>query len=203
MAKLALDILKNTIPQSNCKIKEVWMDADGCLVDWEGYVAKRLHLFSDIFHIKDFRANIPILNSMDKVEREVLIKKYYRRFPDTFLNLDITTECFHLIEIMKYLDSKDIPVKILTSLDNKHHDLDTAKTHKLLNLTGHLNQFGVNYDIEVVTTHSDKTQYAKHGGLLIDDYHRNVSTFIDKGGMGICHKDPNKTIMELVDLLKA
>lgn len=203
MPDIALQLLNNLNPLTNpnLKVREVWLDADGCFVDWEGYIAKRIHLLSNIFSVTDYRANIPILNGMDKGEREKLIRAYYHHFPDTFLNLDITTSFHYFVCIARWLQKHGIPVKILTSLDNKHHNLEVATHHKHLNISKHLHQHRISLPIEVVQTHSDKTAYAKEGSLLIDDYHRNVTTFIEHGGMGILHKKPENTIRELYDIM--
>lgn len=184
-------------------ITKVYMDADGCLVDWEGYVGKRLHHFNkELFSVEDYRGNIPVLNGMEREARATLIKRYYRMYPDTFLDLDILPTFHYLIEIMTILRKLDLEVSILTSLDVHHHDLKLAEYQKGYNLKLHMSNVSVNFPIEVVKTHEGKLAYADKHSILIDDYHRNVDQFISASGKGILFMDTELVVDELFDLLR-
>ena len=92
-------------------------------------------------------------------------------------------------ELVKYLQSLNIPIEILTAGSGP-----AAKAGKQMWLKKH----GLgNLKFNIVNSGKDKWEFAEAGDLLIDDMTENVKLFIDAGGMGIIHSSTTDTIQKL------
>jgi len=115
--------------------------------------------------------------------------------PNFFYNLDLLPGSFLMLEALLIKHGTDI-VEILTATPRPTNLLATADEDKrrwVRDLAGD--------EIVVNTVVGGKNKYKfleeNPRAVLIDDYERNIKLWVEHGGCGILHTDPDSTITKL------
>lgn len=147
------------------------IDADGFLVDWQGYVIE--HHFPEL--------TIEELNQMDSDVRHHLLREMYNNDPQLFYKLEPMPGAR---EFMQFIMDLGEPWRVLTSAGSDHPDFKLAEESKRQNLKKH---FGIpRENIIVCPESSSKSLYAEHkDDILIDDYFLNIEQWKEAGSVGI------------------
>jgi hypothetical protein len=100
-------------------------------------------------------------------------------------------------ELLNFIRQTGLDVEILSSSGGKkYHDQVTAQKMKWLK------DHGIDYTPNIVPGRRLKAEYAKPDTILIDDTPDVIESFDQAGGVGILHKDAEKTIEKLKQLLE-
>lgn len=153
-------------------IDTIYLDMDGVLVDFRGGCEK-------LSAIEGFKVDWETVHSEG---------------PEFWSNLDWTKEgkrFYYWLE--KYCDENDIELCILSSVN--YDDGITGKLEWLRN-----NCRIPSKNIYIVKTGKDKAKYASEKSLLIDDYGKNIKSFIMAGGKGIKFDSAGQVRQELLKL---
>ena len=155
---------------SKPKVKCIYVDMDGVLADFR----KR--------YIELFDAD-----PMDSHKHKKM-KDNWNKFVDDdgFETLDMMPDAKIGI---KFLNSLDIPIKILGSTANEKQYPPIVK-QKLIWLKDHK----IDWEPHFVPGKRFKKDYAEEGYVLIDDTESTIEKWTDKGGIGIYHTDWITTI---------
>lgn len=115
--------------------------------------------------------------------------------PDWYLSIPLKKDA---LQLMSYVRSLNVPVKMLTATGWDWVRVGTAKT---IYCTKRLNVEPS--DVLTVVEGRKKFAFARPGYVLIDDMERNVLPWCVAGGFGILHKNADDTIQQLKGLLVA
>jgi len=100
------------------------------------------------------------------------------------------------LELLKYIISLDIPVEILSSSGGHKHHEEVKKQKKIW-----LKRHHIDFTANIVPGRKLKATYAKPDIILIDDTEDVIDDFNIAGGIGILHKDTEKTIKIVQSIL--
>lgn len=97
-----------------------------------------------------------------------------------------------------FISSLGLQVKILSSTSAKASNSNVADIGKRMWLNTNLSPIPVDENIILVDSATMKQTYAKSiNDILIDDYSKNISSWVAKGGRGVRHISVDQTINEL------
>lgn len=101
-------------------------------------------------------------------------------------------------QLKEYVFSHFLRIGILSSSSRKSHGSNIVKQGKMkwLKKHGFLSKIP-NSNILIVDSAQDKKRYAWENKILVDDYEKNVRSWIGAGGIGILHTSVENTIKEL------
>ena len=99
-------------------------------------------------------------------------------------------------QLISFVKDNFLYIKILSSTSKQAFKTNSVEDGKKLWLR-HYNIPVYNDDIILVDSAQDKQHYAIKNGILVDDYKKNVDSWISKGGIGILHTSANDTIKQL------
>lgn len=101
-------------------------------------------------------------------------------------------------ELKSYVFSHFLRIGILSSSSKKNHGSNIVKQGKLkwLRKHGFLNKIP-NSNVIIVDSAQDKKRYAWKNKILVDDYEKNVRSWIGAGGIGILHTSSKESIKQL------
>lgn len=159
---------------------EFFIDLDGLGSNWQKYV------------IDNHYPELTIGQLNQHHRRDELLIKMYRKDPRLFSKLPVINS---YRAILDYLDAKGVPWNILTSASSHHTSYEVVRDDKLEYVSQH---FDVSSDRVIVTESSaTKVQYAKPGRVLIDDFHRNCTEWVNEGGVAI-QVSPNDYCIDML-----
>ena len=99
-------------------------------------------------------------------------------------------------ELLKFIISLDIPVEILSSSGGQRHHEEVKRQKKVW-----LKRHHIDFTANIVPGRKLKATYAKPDIILIDDTEDVIDDFNIAGGIGILHKDTEKTIKNVQSIL--
>ncbi|MBO7691326.1 MAG: hypothetical protein J6T10_01670 [Methanobrevibacter sp.] len=153
-------------------IDTIYLDMDGCIVD--------------------FRKGCEELDAIEgyKVDWE----KVHANGIDFWANLPWTPEGERFYKwLEKYCDEQGIDLCILSQVN--YDEGVQGKYEWLMNNTRVPNK-----NIYIVKTGKAKAKYASNSSLLIDDFGKNIESFVMAGGKGIKFESPGQVRQELMKL---
>ena len=156
-------------------VQQIYLDLDGVFADYK----KR---FKEIVHFEYDEDPEGSWKRLDKVDHLFLTLEPFpnaKRFYDT-------------------IAGTGVPHKFLTALPRLTGKLNTAAQDKTQWVHTHLNP-----EADVICTEGwrGKAAYAQPDAILIDDMQRNIDAWREAGGIGILHKDPTSTLLDLAAYL--
>jgi len=171
-------------------IKQIYLDMDGVLVDQYSVLAKLINLTTEQF-------NEELKNCTTKGTKEAfIIPLILQSIKTKGFELAPPTDFYKVVveQLLPACKNKNINVQILSSaMSPNNHNSDIVqqkikwlKTHNLDHLQAH---FPLGSKL--------KQTYATSDSLLIDDYERNVTQWIEKQGVAILHTNVETTLLEL------
>lgn len=101
-----------------------------------------------------------------------------------FATLDMMPNAHNLIYLLQDIQSKGVNIEILSSL-GKADDLERVYKDKCTWLNNH----GIMFPRNFVTTKKYKRNFANCHSILIDDNSTNIQQFVSSGGIGILYDD--------------
>ncbi len=161
-------------------IKEIFLDMDGCVSDFE----KR---YKELYHAEPEVDYGLSKNKVNKLHRE-----RFKTFIDDnhFASLDILPGTYEAIAFFEEINEKyKIPVCFLTSSAREEY-LTTIENQKKQWLKSH----NINFNLMIVPGKRYKCLYAKPGRLLCDDTKQNIDDWVSHGGIGLHHTTWETTI---------
>jgi hypothetical protein len=155
------------------KISKIYLDLDGVIADFE----KR---YQSLYHIRP---------------REAQTHKEFNKFFDEF----IATKQFATLDFMpdteeglRYLDSLDIPIEILSSTaSEERYDAISKQKRNWLQINS------INYKQNFVPGKKHKYKFATADSVIIDDTESVINDWRKAGGIGILHKSWPETISKM------
>lgn len=157
--------------------QKIFIDLDGVLSNFELGV-----------HRLGFNLE-KIMNSNDNKKKGFLWSTI-RKNPDFWYNLELLEDALELWDYFKGKDSY-----ILTGIPATFgkEDFEKVKQSKINWVKKHLN---LDEDKIICCITSKKPTYIvpNHSNILIDDTTKNISNWLNAGGVGIIHKNTEKTI---------
>ena len=157
---------------------KIYLDMDGVLVDFISAVYK-------LFKLKDFREWEKI--GKDKYDE---INKIGEKW---WSEMDWLSDGKKL---WNYLKKYNVTILSAAPKDKTSHPIATEGKRNWLN-----KNIGSSYSSDaIITTAVEKQKWANKKSILIDDSERNIKQWINKGGIGILHKNTNDTIKQLKGL---
>lgn len=159
------------------RIETIFLDIDGCIADFE----KR---YIELYGITPKEA-----------DTKGRFKDDFKHFIETgqFATLDPMPDA---VELLKYIDSLDIPKFILGSTAYEKVHVEVSRQKEIW-----LNDMDIDYPPIFVPGKRLKAQYAKPNSVLIDDTKSNIDQWNAKGGISILHTSAKSTIQQLRDIL--
>lgn len=135
-------------------------------------------------------------------DRSALFKRFLPDYAkaEGFLTQPLMPDAIKLVDYVLTLRKEGkINVAILTSAGQFHDcpDMVRQKSQWLQNNIPQLR--GVPFC--ATTSGADKCFLAHPKAILIDDWHKNITHFINAGGHGIVHTTHHKTVLALKDIL--
>ena len=146
----------------------VFIDSDDVLGNWGERMFSK---FPSVTNKGD-------LNKIDN--RDARFREVYEHDIHFFKDLHVIVKGRDLI---KELNKRNIKFKVLTALGSIHPDKKIMMDDKLYFLKREFNI--APEDVVFVPESADKASHAAPGKVLVDDYHRNVGQWSEKGGTGI------------------
>jgi predicted polyphosphate/ATP-dependent NAD kinase len=95
--------------------------------------------------------------------------------------------------LWEYANENFLHIKILSALGIPDENI---KDGKLEWIGRNLRNIDAD-DIILVVNSTDKIKYAGQNQILVDDKEKTITSWIAAGGIGILHKNTNKTIQKL------
>lgn len=166
-------------------VKKIFIDMDGCIVD-------DINMFKQLAPSYNIESHIKKLKILGKKQEFVfpLIHEAIKR--NLFEKARPTQLLLALTDILiPHWKSLGIEVEILSSTMKDNPNRESLERQKLAWCKKYTPQLKVN----LVQGSAEKQHYASDGVLLIDDYDRTISQFINKGGYGICHTTLGETML--------
>jgi|TARA_B110000285_G_scaffold227276_1_gene288339 hypothetical protein len=163
----------------NMKIRQIFLDMDGVLADFESKAAEMLgHSLgnTDEGH-----------NTYDVHKRELTAKHMFRKMdplPDAWM---LTDWCLR----------SGIHTEILTAAGTVNRDI--VVNDKIAWIKEHVN---THWTLIPTFKGSQKAAFAHKKAVLIDDRDRNIDCWVEAGGIGILHTSAEDTINKLNELIK-
>lgn len=161
-------------------IHTIHIDMDGVIADFEGYIQQVTG--KSCKELNSGHAVTPFSNDerTDPVYR--LLKQHVNEH-DMFYEIS-PVENFHEWKVLFYqLQRKGFRVELLSASPSealhekaKHQKIRWVRKHNL-----------VVDNVIVVPTSSTKKKFARSSSILVDDYDKNVVSYIKSGGLGILH----------------
>ena len=160
-------------------IRQIFLDQDGVLADFESGLTKALGYKVDLKDKKDV---------YDQEKRKLTAQRL-------FLNLDPLPDAWKLVD---YCMNSGIHTEILTAAGTVNRTL--VIQDKIAWIRRHVHPHWI-----VIPTFkgSQKAAFAHKKAVLIDDRERNIKCWVEAGGIGILHKTADETIKELNDIINA
>ena len=160
--------------------RKLWVDLDGVMADYEGQYRK---LGGD-----------PEEKGGRKAQR-------FKRpeFQNFYLHLPLLPDALTLWNFCKKLclENKDLDgPNILSAKSNFQR---TSYEDKVIWVERHLHTAGPH--VVIVNMPNQKWKHCTPGDILIDDNTKNISEWVNAGGVGIIHKNAKKTIEQLIAIL--
>lgn len=135
----------------------------------------------------------------DVYEEEFGEKKYWNFILDQGSSFwEKLTPTSDMEELKSYVFSHFLRIGILSSSSKKNHGSNVVKQGKLKWLKNHgfLDKIP-NNNVIIVDSAQDKKRHAWNNKILVDDYDKNVKSWVGAGGIGILHKSARNSIKEL------
>jgi hypothetical protein len=167
-------------------IKELYIDLDGCLCNFE----KR---FRELFH-EPPQVNYPLSNTAKNKK----FKQEFITFIDgkNFATLEPMPDFYQAALFLNKI-SKKFPIYILSSTARPEYDKEIAAQK-----TQWLKTYDIHFPTIFVPGKVLKQNYSGKGNVLIDDTLSNVIQWNNRGGIGIRHINWKNTIKQFNDLLE-
>ena len=167
------------------KIKEILVDMDGVLFDYE----------------KFFNENAPnhISYYQDREKKEEFdeIKSILIKEKEIYKNLDFMPDGKALYEELLILAEKyNVNLSVMTATGKLYSDMAAKqKEHCVSNKIPKI-------PFAYVVRSKHKARHATPNTILIDDREKSIKPFVEMGGIGILHKNTKNTIKELKNIFK-
>ena len=164
----------------NMKIRQIFLDMDGVLADFESQISKMLGQKvwnNDAGH-----------SVYDQYKRELTAKHMFRLMdplPDAW---KLTDWCLN----------SGIHTEILTAAGTVNREL--VVRDKIEWIREHINPY---WTIIPTFKGSQKAAFAHKKAVLIDDRDKNIDCWVEAGGIGILHTTADNTIKQLNDILNS
>jgi 5'(3')-deoxyribonucleotidase len=158
-------------------IRQIFLDQDGVLADFESGLTKALGYKVDLKSKKDV---------YDKEKRKLTAQRLFR-------NLDPLPDAWKLVD---YCTNSGIHTEILTAAGTVNRTLVIKDKIDWIRRYVHPHWI-------VIPTFkgSQKAAFAHKKAVLIDDRQRNIDVWVEAGGIGILHEPADETIKQLDDLI--
>ena len=158
-------------------IRQIFLDQDGVLADFESGLTKALGYKVDLKDKKDV---------YDAEKRKLTAQRL-------FLNLDPLPDAWKLVD---YCMNSGIHTEILTAAGTVNRTL--VIQDKIAWIRRHIHPHWI-----IIPTFkgSQKAAFAHKKSVLIDDRQRNIDTWVEAGGIGILHETADKTIKQLDEII--
>jgi hypothetical protein len=158
-------------------IRQIFLDQDGVLADFESGLTKALGYKVDLKDKKDV---------YDAEKRKLTAQRL-------FLNLDPLPDAWKLVD---YCMNSGIHTEILTAAGTVNRTL--VIQDKIAWIRRHIHPHWI-----IIPTFkgSQKAAFAHKKAVLIDDRQRNIDTWVEAGGIGILHKTAADTIEQLDNII--
>ena len=174
---------------NKANIHTILLDMDGVVIDDIECLAPSSGLSSRKF--KEKLQYLSIVGGKNEYLFPIIIKaiedKAFETAPTTMFSYALQ-KCY-----LNHWKDLDIKVEFLSSTMSINPCRESLAKQKQISIETHFKGMKLN----LVEGSALKQTYAKPGVLLIDDYQRTVSQFIQAGGYAICHKETNSTIEQL------
>jgi hypothetical protein len=155
---------------------KIYLDLDGVMANFQKAIVEWCNI-----HHWDERASDEHWAIMEKV-------------PNLFYTLDTMPDALMMFDVL-YEAHKD-NLEILTALPEPTGHFITADADKRMWVADVLHP---NVKVNTVVGGKNKVKFLEEnpGSILIDDYPRNIKLWIEHGGVGVLHVDPDSTIAKL------
>ena len=155
------------------KVKQIFLDQDGVLADFESGLTKALGYKVDV--------TSPI-DVYDIEKRKLTAQRLFR-------NLDPLPDAWKLVD---YCMNSGIHTEILTAAGTVNRTLVVKDKIDWIRRYVHPHWI-------VIPTFSgtQKAAFAHKNAVLVDDRQRNIDYWVEAGGIGILHKTADETIKQL------
>jgi 5'(3')-deoxyribonucleotidase len=163
-------------------IKIAYIDMDGVIANWERWFEVDMG-----YQWSEFRDRVPDKAERIQIRLEMVERKMYQ-------NLEVLPDAKELVD---YVISNYDDYTILSAC-GKYSSLEVS-FQKQLWLETHFPELLKNKP-NFVTGPNDKSYYASHDSILIDDHIHCITPFINNGGQGILHTSTKETIKQLKQL---
>lgn len=155
----------------------IFLDLDGVLCDFPlAFRQLSQHVTGKAFDINDY----------DQTKAHTMIEK---TGPDYWTNIPPVRD---MKELVKYVTDNFLSIKILSSTSNIEGAIEGKKDW----LRRH-NIPVSGSDIILVKSATLKQKYASPNGILIDDYDKNIKSWVENNGVGILHTSARNSIKQL------
>ena len=177
VVELRLEALPDGPLQMN--IRQIFLDQDGVLADFESGLTKALGYKVDLKSKKDV---------YDKEKRKLTAQRLFR-------NLKPLPDAWKLVD---YCMNSGIHTEILTAAGTVNRTL--VIKDKIDWIRRYINPYWI-----IIPTFkgSQKAAFAHKKAVLIDDRQRNIDAWVEAGGIGILHKTADDTIEQLDEIINA
>ena len=159
-------------------IEAIYVDADGVITDFDGYVLEKFGR-----RVADFNPKGRFWQHL--THHDTHVEKFFLNLPKMH-DADV---------LMEYLLATGLPIRILTACGYTPAD---AKEQKIEWFAKHY----PNVECIVVSKSPDKAAYATPTTVLIDDRSKSIDPWMAAGGIGILHRSADETIETLGRLLE-
>lgn len=157
-------------------INKIYFDLDGVMANFEKAVVEQVGI-----HYWD-RTRDKYWHVLDKI-------------PNFYYNLELLPGALAMFNIVNDRYGSDV-VEVLTGCPEPTGTLVTSSDDKI---TWFRDVVNPNTVVNTVVGGKNKYKWLTENpnALLIDDYDRNIKSWIEKGGCGILHTDPPSTLAKL------
>ena len=177
VVELRLEALPDGPLQMN--IRQIFLDQDGVLADFESGLTKALGYKVNLKDKKDV---------YDQEKRKLTAQRLFR-------NLKPLPDAWKLVD---YCMNSGIHTEILTAAGTVNRTL--VIKDKIDWIRRYINPYWI-----IIPTFkgSQKAAFAHKKAVLIDDRQRNIDAWVEAGGIGILHKTADDTIEQLDEIINA